>query len=290
VLGLAGWGWSRARRRRVGPLAPLWGGLIVSLLLWGQLRHAADRFLAPAILLAMLILGLILRGWAVGAAGRVPFRVYRLRRLAIACGLALWAMWGLWQGAQMLAAFGFADHALGREDRAGYWRRMTGSANAEFWAAADRLPAGARPLAVNEARRYPFRRPVTVVSVFDRSPLAEAVAGADGPERIRARLAAAGFTHLIYNEYELARILAMHTPARLTGDAALARLLATGDREGLVARYAGETEFSVDPPSPAEMAVYRQFLERMRGRAIWAAGDGPQGRPGIWIAPLAAPL
>jgi hypothetical protein len=179
------------------------------------------------------------------------------------------------------AVRGFGAAALGLRTPEQYWEGTLG-ATAELFAAANRLPPPSRLIAVNEARRYPFRWPVALASVFDRSPIRPAVAGAADAETIRRRLVQAGYTHLLVNEFEQDRILRMHPPPRLWLDAEFTRLREAGDPLELARRYGGMTEFATDPLSPAEREIYLRFLGQMRRRAIWRWGLVPA----MWIAPL----
>jgi hypothetical protein len=276
------------------------GGVVLSVLLWGQLRYAADRFLAPVLLSSVVILAVSLQwlaGWfarrnpAAGAVGR--------GRLAVLILLVILGFQGFYRNAAMMGETGFgrrvAAQALGRESPMDYWRAMLGL-TADLFEAADRLPENSRIVAVNEARRYAFTRQVDLASVFDESPIRPAVTGAADGETIRRRLAEAGFTHLLVNEFEQDRVLRVHTPLGLLNDGTFRGLLEKEEqgsaaersvaRQALAERYWGYTEFSVDPLSAQERRAYGEFLAMMRGRALWLQGAGPAQRPAMWIAPL----
>jgi len=265
-------------------LAP---GLLLSALLWGQLRQSADRFLTPTLLAAVLMLAACLQyftEWFSRARGR---RDPRGARLTVAGLLAAAALWGVYQPLAELGESGFTklmlQYDLGRIGRTAYWHETLG-ATAELFDAANALPPGARIIAVNDARRYPFVRPIALASVFDESPLRPAVTGASDGEMVRRRLVAAGFTHLLVNEFEQERILHMHTPPRLVGDPSFQALLAGGDRSALIERTIGATEFSVDPLTAREETVYRDFLNLMRRRAVWSNAPAGTQHPAMWIA------
>ncbi len=275
-----------AGRRRIAPQTrmalALAAGVLVALLLWGQLRHAADRFLAPTLLAALLTLALL----AARLLRRLPASARRGGRLAGTLALAVLALPAFVSFNELSprffsAARGFAPTALGRVAPEEHWQLGLGATSALF-EAANALPAGSRLIALNEARRYPFRHPVALASVFDASPLAPHVRGATDGEQIRRRLRATGFTHLLVNEFEQARILEIHPPPRLERDPERLALVRAGDRAGLVERFRGETEFALDPPTPAERAAYLEFLALMRARASWSLG----ATPAFWIAPL----
>lgn len=276
AAGAAGARWTR-RGAPVNYACWLALGIFGSVLLWGGLRHAADRFLAPAIFGALVIVAVMLER--------------ALRRAPPPAGPALLALVVLFTAAttpQIPAAFRLAGPiVLGRITPAEYMKLSLG-ATADLFDAANGLPANARIIAIGEARRYPFRRPVALASVFDRSP-ADQIVRVDQilrtpktAEDIRRDLVAFGYTHILVNEFEQARILAMHTPPELMGNAELAAMIQANDQAGMVERFAGATEFATEPPSDAELRAWRDFLGRMRERAIWKAGT----RPAMYLAKL----
>jgi hypothetical protein len=213
-------------------------------------------------------------------------------RCVIALVLAWPAFFGLQRSLVDFRDSGFTakivSYILGRSSLRDYWRSTLGL-TADLFAAANRLPAKARILAINEARRYPFARSISLASVFDQSPLRPAVSGASDGETIRRRLIHLGYTHLLVNEFEQDRILRMHTPLGLLHDERFLSLLnhppdPVQARQTLAAEYWGYTEFSVDPLTPSERLAYGQFLRAMRQQAIWQAGADTH--PAMWIAPL----
>ncbi|HOE97581.1 MAG TPA: hypothetical protein PK847_13475 [Candidatus Sumerlaeota bacterium] len=255
-------------------------GLVFSLLLWGQLRHAADRFLAPVIVLSALLLGDALRVVQRAAGPRRGTFVM----VSSAVILAALALWPLRLQLATLRALAMPAVAMGRVSLPEYLHNGLG-ATAAMFAAVDRLPADARLIAIHEARGYYFRRPVALASVFDRTPIRDALRGADSAESIRRRLADAGYTHVLVNEFEQARLLAMHPPLRLEDDPRRRRLVERDDQTGLVRTFPAEAEFAVDPPPPAEKQAYLEFLAALRARPVWIEAP-PAGTPAIWIADL----
>jgi hypothetical protein len=94
----------------------------------------------------------------------------------------------------------------------------------------------------------------------------------------------------LVNEFEQARILAMHTPPALMRDPELQAFADADDLETLATRYWGYAEFAVDPLTGPARVVYGHFLGAMRARAIWIEGWGPRRCPAIWIAVLEPPI
>ena len=180
-------------------------------------------------------------------------------------------------------------HALGRITRLAYLRHTLGLTPDGF-EAANQAPPRARILTVNEARGYYVAGDFDAVSVFDRNPLAAAAHGAASPDEIANRLRAAGYTHLFVNEFEMGRLLSVHTPPTLVGDAGLKSFFTRPDTPEnqalLVSRFTGYTEFAASPLTAGERRVYAQFLDMLFQRARWRGSASPAGRPAIWIARL----
>jgi hypothetical protein len=260
------------------PLLPLALGLLCGVLLWGQLIHAADRFLAAPLLLSTLILALVLMRTA-AARNRLFTLIWLVP-----------ALFFLWQTSAGLRALRAWNYPLGREPRSAYLQRVLGS-TAEIFAAANQLPSAARMLTINEARRFYFSGDVDVVSVFDANPLRAALRQATSVADLHVRLRALGYTHVLINEYELERILHIHTPSELLHDARLQTLLQQtapmpqgipADAQ-LVTEFAGTTEFATTPLTSAERALYLTFYQATFTHAIWRSNSQ---HPSAWIAPL----
>ncbi len=263
----------KSRAGGVGWAGRLTLGLLLAVLLWGGLLHAAERFLAPSILLALVVMAALLRAFAPRRARAAAGPALAFVVLVTAAFIYRGDLGGL---ARLSAAT--VSGTLPADE---YSRLFLGD-TVDLFAAANRLPAGARLIAINEARRYPFRRPVALASVFDRSPASFAARGARDAGEIHRRLAAAGYTHILVNEFEQARILAMHTPPGLVGNRELQALIQRNDQAALVERFAGATEFSVEPLNPTELRAWQDFLDRMRAQAIWRIGT----RPAMYISQL----
>ena len=279
--------------------------LVLSILLWGQLLRAADRFLAPTFLLAILALALAARAILARLPARLPRAPLTLAVLAILAALPaavsapvpVTAVLGL-KPAEY--PFRYWPHALGRYSRMAYSWDAIGLV-APLCRAANALPPGSRLLAVNAAQRYHFAHPIALASVFDRHPIRPHLAaatlgrqslgeGGSAPDLI-ARLRAAGFTHLLVNEYEQIRLLFMHTPPALAGDQGLQRLLALPPSDPtrapqLIATYSAYTEFASDPLTPPERQTYLNLLATLRPQATYFDATPPTNTPALWIAPL----
>ncbi len=305
ATGLIGWAWA-ARHGRGGaegsaanPSAWLtwrpWlvGWLLVGMapgvLLWGQLRHGADRFLTPTLAISAVMLALALHGAVLIIRRKGSSAWGAVLPVVVTVSLVLVVALKAPLEALGVVEFGMVRHAAGAQNRYAFEREALGL-TAELFARANRLPPGSRLLAVNEARRYPFRHPIDLGSVFDENPIRVHAAAATDAEDLRRRLVAAGTTHLLVNEFEQARILGMHTPPRLLGDPTLAQLLAEDDRAGLSQFYWGQAEFSTDPLPDSQREIYGRFLRAMRARTWWIRGAAPRQVPAMWIAPLAETL
>jgi hypothetical protein len=247
-------------------------GIALNLLLWGRLGHASDRFLAPAILASIVLFG----------ASVIRFS----RGSVLVPALAALLMVLLFYGAPLafLRSFPYGPRAINRISEEEFLRAGLGR-TADMFRAVNALPENARVLAIHEARGYYFRRPVTLASVFDRHPIRDAIAGAVDAGMIRARLAAAGYTHLLVNEYEAARLLRFHPPLALLNDSGFRDLRAQGPEAdaALALGYLGYSEFSAEPLTEGERLTYAKFLRWMRQRAL---GSGESPAPAFWIAPL----
>ena len=305
AAGLMGWAWAAGHGRKVsGGIAASLGawltwrpwlvgwllaGVAPGVLLWGQLRHGADRFLTPTLAISAVMLAVALHGAILIIRRKGPCRRGAILPVVVTASLVLVAASKAPFEALGVVEFGMVRHAAGGQNRYAFERESLGL-TAELFARANRLPSGSRILAVNEARRYPFRHPIDLASVFDENPIRSHAAAATGAEDLRRRLVATGTTHLLVNEFEQARILGVHTPPRLLDDPTLKQLLADDDQAGLSRLYWGQTEFSTDPLPDPQREIYGRFLSAMRARAWWIRGAGPRQIPAMWIAPLAEPL
>lgn len=250
----------------------------LGLLLWGRLRHSAERFLAPLIAMEFLMLGAAITLLIEHEAARWRRAAWTLL-FATFIGAAFLSPVPPLAGAPI-----YLDRALGETTEADFLRSGLG-ATTDFFDAANALPEGSRLMAIGEARRFYFRHPVTLSSVFDRHPLAGFVEAAADPAALRRSLREAGYTHLAVNEYETARLLDFHPPPVLETDPAFMEVRAVRNYGELVRRYPGFSEFGAKPLTPPQRENYLRFLSSLRTGATYVSGGGP-GQPAFWIAPL----
>jgi hypothetical protein len=264
------------------PAGPAALGLAAGVLAWGQLRNAEARFLAPCDALGLTLAAQALGRWSQARPARGRLRVL------IGLALALTALAGVAPKAWQLASGPLAV-ATGRISQADYLNATLGL-TADMFRAVNRLPPRSRVLAIDEARGLYFERPVDLATVFDRQPIRPYLRAARDGADLERRLAEAGYTHLLVNEFEQARLLVMHTPPALRHNAAfldLARRPDSPERQAALAKdWAGYSAFAADPLSFKERSIYLDFLERLRRRAIWSESREDAPRPAIWIAPL----
>jgi hypothetical protein len=176
------------------------------------------------------------------------------------------------------------DHATGRMTSREFLSVGLG-ATTDFFDAANELPEGSRLIAVGEARRFYFRHPITLASVFDRHPLAGFVEAADSTDQLRASLRRAGYTHLVVNEFETARLLDFHPPPVLEADPEFMELRDAKNAAALLERYAGMSEFGAHPLSEEDRGLYVRFLDEQKARTSYRSLEAP-GLPAFWISPL----
>lgn len=271
-------------------------GIVVALLLWGGLAQAADRFLGPLCLASLYIGALTLHAFVAALDARSPGRgPARWLSPAIALLFAALALQGAARNLMIYRDSGMllpvAEHAAGELDRYGYFHSYYGE-EVRIFRAANALPPAARILALNDARRYLYTGRIDTASVFDQSPIRPAVTGAASGEEIRRRLLAQGYTHVLYNGYEMVRLLRMQTPPALARDPRFQSILQMPDRRAadeLLARaWWGNVEFAVDPLTPRERAAYGEFLATGQRRAVASipVQGGPDAAPAFWLAPL----
>ncbi len=322
---LLAWLLERRRIEEIRPASsslinPLFLGVAAASILWGRLRFAADRFLAPVIVTEIVILGAALgrllrpkqagypdeasaanqqtEGLIHSSRGQRPRSSDQKQSErpegasqgwteGVAIFLLALSSWPYAFGEfNLIRASAGWDYALEKINDVQYLRGIMGG-TVDLFSAANALPADSRIVAVAEARSFYFRRPIALSSVFDQSPLRPAIARASTAEQIRQGLIAQGYTHLLVNEYEMVRLLVFHPPPILLADETFLRARGQGEKSepDLVKQYAGYVEFGVEPLSAEERAAYREFLSTLRERAVFFDA-GPQGSPAMWIAPL----
>lgn len=245
---------------------------MIAFLAWGRLKAAEPRFLSPIYALSILAFGSAL----------ASLRAYlpeRSRNWIALAPLALVLLYAPRQIA-MLRAAPYTDRILGRVSEAEFLKWGLGSATIEFFDAVNRLGPDARPLALGEARAYYFRNPVTVSSVFDENPINSLIA-APGH---------GGFTHLIVNEFEAARLIDFHPPPALAGDPALESLRGQGPSTYAAISRGYIAWFGAGPASLDSDAQRRraEFLLDLRRQSAWISPANHRP-PAMWIAPLDPP-
>ncbi|MBP1619690.1 MAG: hypothetical protein H6Q02_457 [Acidobacteria bacterium] len=187
-----------------GRRAPRWAlGLgLFGLAAWGT-TGTLPRFLAPGVALLIAL---------AAAAGRTPMR-----------RLAAWLAVGATAGIGLALNLG----QLGALDLALAFARPAAAVEADLvvndplpaYRAAAALPADARALLVGEARGYRFPRRFVAPSQHDPSPLRELL-GRDGPPaEVCRQLRRDGYTHLVVNWPELARLAPLYPAAPWPDDA-----------------------------------------------------------------------
>ncbi len=263
------------------------GGIAIGCLTWGRLLHAADRFLVPIVAAQFIMLGVALARVGAWPAALWSRHVRAVLGPAAAAAFALWIMIQYWAPLMLsFGGYGFWDVALGRETEGEFNHRLQPS-NTEFFGVVNALPDEARPLVIAEARRFVFTRPVVLSSVFDRSPVFEAIAEGATSASIRAALKQLGYTHLVVNEHEIARLLSFHPPPVLAKDKGFANLRGDYPDSGseLVRRYSGYVEFGPEQLDKSRRAPYAEMLGALRAEAIYISAP-PAGYPAFWIARL----
>src|SRR6185295_8647672 len=76
----------------------------------------------------------------------------------------------------------------------------------EYYKTVSDLPQGSRVLLVGDAKAFYFRTPVDYAVVFNVNPLGEIVRTSSGPVEMLSRMRAHGWTHLLVNWPEVARL------------------------------------------------------------------------------------
>ncbi len=161
--------------------------LAVQLVIWLGATHLYGRF--AAVMLMPLTL-LAARGVGEGA------RAARVWRVVLAAGCA-------WNAA-------FAAALLSREPvqplpaSAFYEGQIPGLEHLAL--VNDELPADAKVLLVGEARVFYYQRPIGYAVVFNRHPLSEALDRATSDHDLLDRLREAGYSHMLVNWPEVARL------------------------------------------------------------------------------------
>ncbi len=175
--------------RRSRPTLVLAAAAAAGLVAW-QVTGALPRFLAPtlALLAALAAAAAVSRGGATIAALALGLTV--LLGAAATARLLL----GPPGSAMVAGVLGRPGPSLVVDDPAPAFR------------ASRALPEDARVLFVGETRPFGFPRPMVVSSQHDAPPLREVVEGLPDAAAVRGWLRRRGFTHLLVNRGELARL------------------------------------------------------------------------------------
>jgi len=176
--------------RRDGRLWLLGCAAILGIVAW-SLTGSLPRFLAPTLALLLVLAA------AAGHGGRARF-------LAAALAIGTCVLLGLAFTFGQVERRGGAGLALSRPEA---WRSDLVINNpAPAYAAARDLPPDAHVLFVGETRGFAFPRRFTASSQHDVSPLRDPIESLPSADRVRDRLVASGFTHLLVNRGELLRL------------------------------------------------------------------------------------
>lgn len=179
----------------------LWIYAISSFAGWFLLTHWQDRFLLP--LLPAVI--------ALATEAFYHAKPASLKRLAGASLIALLLI-NLWFGFAVLCHGNAFEYLSGKTDLLP-WR----SRGLPHFQAMDFMnefldPQSDRVLFVGEARTHGNLIPVVASTVFDRSPFLEITQGHSTAENKAQALRNEGFTHILYNGYEIRRLHETYAP------------------------------------------------------------------------------
>ncbi len=179
------------RARRLATAAGLFAS--ISILAW-LVTSTTARFLAPLFALGLVSL----------AALAVNFSL-PLRTIACAC-LLLAGGWGAWRFVgEQESVFASTAVALGRETPEAYAvQRLDHYAAARF--VREHTATDAKLLLIGEARAYYFGREALAPYPYVEHPMGGWIREAATPEALAARVAAEGFTHVVLNVREFARL------------------------------------------------------------------------------------
>lgn len=186
---------SSPRRRRLADAAALF--TLLTGAAW-VLTSTTTRFFAPAWLLGLATLaGLALR----------------LERWGRAATTVVLLLFGLSGAAGFIVqhdqVFGSFAVAVGREAPETYLARRLDHYDAARFAR-DRLPPGAQVLFIGEARPYYFGRAALAPYPFQDHPLAQWLRESSSSEDLARRVGAEGYSHVILNAREYARLRAQY--------------------------------------------------------------------------------
>jgi hypothetical protein len=177
-------------------------GALAGTIAWAATGNLA-RFLAPVLALVLVL---------AAASGRT--RIGRWAGgLALASAVTLGAVF-TWQQMSRWGGLALPFEA----ETSGMRGAVTNNPMPAFAAARD-LPPDAKVLFVGEARVYRFPRRFVAPSQHDVSPLRDPLESMTTPREIQVWLASRGYTHLLVNASELARLAPMYPVAPFRTDA-----------------------------------------------------------------------
>lgn len=145
------------------------------------------------------------------------------------------------------------------------------------------LPADSRLFFIYEARTLYIHRPVTVNTVFDKSPLLDIAAEAKNVEDMRRILIERGYTHILVNEIELNRFLRMYSPKQVLEEYDVLEYF-QDPRSNLTFFSGLYGPYLVDPRYPENREKIKSFMSGLSKRAIFER-NVPPGLS-FYIAPL----
>lgn len=170
--------------------------LFAQVLAWLFTTHLYARFAVP-----MIIPLVLLAGRAVGAA-TTPAARRGLTALIIA-GTAFSGF----MTARLYAQHLYTDGGkLPLEGADGYFLQGVGGGHEHLGVINQSLPQDARVLMIGDAKAFYFRRRVDYCVVFNRNPFIETVRTVDSPRAIIHWLQQQGYTHVLINWAEVARL------------------------------------------------------------------------------------
>ncbi len=232
------------RPRRAAPLAY---ASILGVAAW-SCTGALPRFLAPTAVLLLAVAALPNRG--------------RLVRGVTLLALGWCAVVGAVHELRWLQRIDL-PHLL-VTDTAGAVRAMSPNPPTAAFAGAVSLPTRARVLFVAEPRSFGFPRACVVPSQHDPSPLRDLTEGGGTVQEMLARLRTAGYTHLLVNWRELARLGPSYPVAPW-------RSAAGNRRWRELLRTLGEPVVSADGVQIFELSP-ESSKQRASGRPEWVPG------------------
>lgn len=177
--------------------------IFASYFIWNLVSNAPDRFLAPALPLAITLQISLLSDF-----------IHKVKSAQLI--LAGYVAFILAANASYISAslaIGLPQAALGIMTEKEF---IAKNINEEFAETVDfvntQIPEQSKVLLIYEARQYLFNKPVLFNTVFDQSPILNAAKKTRDAEEIIVFFKNAGYTHALVNELELTRFINFYTP------------------------------------------------------------------------------